>query len=48
MDLSKNFIIEYLRNYYTENKKSPISTDKTHPFSAKTVRNKFGTWSNLV
>lgn len=35
-------------NYYKERNKIHISTDKEHPFSNKTVSNKFGSWSNAL
>ena len=44
--ITKEFILEYLTYYYEKNKKIPLSKYKEHPFSDKTVRNKFGTWND--
>jgi hypothetical protein len=46
--ITKEFILEYLKEYYEKNKKIPLSRDKEHPFSAKTVSNKFGSWARPV
>jgi hypothetical protein len=45
---TKEFILEYLKEYYEKNKKIPLSKDKEHPFSDKTVGNKFGTWNDAL
>lgn len=45
---TKEFILEYLKDYYITNKKTPISTDKNHPFSYKTVSNNFGSWGEAL
>lgn len=46
--ITKEFIIEYLKEYYKNNKKIPIAKDKQHPFSDKTVLNKFGSWNEAL
>jgi len=45
---TKEFILEYLKEYYKKNKQTPLSKDKEHPFSDKTVGNKFGTWNKAL
>jgi hypothetical protein len=45
---TKEFILDYLKEYYEKNKKIPLSKDKEHPFSYKTVGNKFGTWNDAL
>ncbi len=45
---TKEFILEYLKEYYEKYKKIPLSKDKNHPFSDKTVCNKFGTWNDAL
>jgi hypothetical protein len=47
-ECTKGNIIKYLQEYYKDNNKIPISRDKEHPFSYKTVSNKFGSWSNAL
>lgn len=46
--LTKEYIIDYLKDYYKKYNKTPISRDKQHPFSNKTVYNKFGGWNNAL
>ena len=46
--ITKEFVLDYMKKYFEENNKAPLSTDKKHPFSAKTVSNKFGTWGNAL
>lgn len=46
--ITKEFVLEYIKKYYEENNKPPLSTDKKHPFCAKTVNNKFGTWAEAL
>lgn len=46
--ITKEFIIKYLKEYYKKNKSIPIAKDKQHPFSDKTVLNKFGSWNNAL
>lgn len=46
--LSKDYIINYLKDYYINNKSVPKSRDKSHPFSDKTVYNKFGGWNKAL
>jgi len=46
--ITKEFIIEYLKKYYKENKKNPLAKDKIHPFSNKTVQNRFGSWNKAL
>ncbi len=46
--ITKEFIIEYLKDYYEKHKKIPLSTDKNNPFNGKTVSNKFGSWNNAL
>jgi hypothetical protein len=45
---TKEYIIKYLKEYYKINNKTPIARDKEHPFSSRTVYNKFGSWSNAL
>jgi hypothetical protein len=45
---TKEFILDYLKGYYEKNKKIPLSKDKKHPFSYKTIGNKFGTWNDAL
>jgi hypothetical protein len=47
-ECTKEFILKYLKEYYEKNKKLPLSKDKEHPFSDKTVGNKFGTWNDAL
>ena len=46
--ITKEFIIDYLQTYYEKNNKIPLSRDKEHPFSAKTVSNKLGSWGEAL
>ena len=46
--VTKEFIIEYMQNYYIEHNKTPKSTDKIHPFSEGTVRKYFGKWTTAL
>lgn len=46
--ISNEFIINYLQEYYKKYNKTPIAKDKKHPFSDKTVCNKFGGWNNAL
>lgn len=46
--ISKEFIIKYLKEYYTKHKNPPLSKDKHHPFSNTTVVNKFGGWNKAL
>ena len=46
--ITKEFIIEYLKEYYVKNNKIPTVIDKEHPFSQTTVYNKFGSWNNAL
>lgn len=45
---NKEFIINYLKNYYKINQISPKSRDNIHPFSRTTVKNKFGSWNQAL
>lgn len=45
---TKEFILKYLKEYYEKNKKIPLSKDKEHPFSDKTVANKLGSWNKAL
>lgn len=47
-ELSKEFIIEYLRKYYEQYGIAPGSRDKRNPFCGKSVLNKFGSWNNAL
>lgn len=46
--IKKEFIIKYLKFYYEKYNKIPIAGDKEHPFSERTVYNKFGGWNNAL
>jgi hypothetical protein len=46
--ITKESIIEYLKNYYEKYKEIPKTTNKDHPFCYKTVSNKFGSWNNAL
>jgi hypothetical protein len=46
--ITNQFIIEYLKDYYKSNNKPPIAKNKQHPFSCKTVYNKFKGWNNAL
>jgi hypothetical protein len=46
--ITKEFIIKYLKEYYEKYNKTPIARDKEHPFSDRTVANKFGTWNDAL
>lgn len=46
--ITEEFIIEYLRGFYETNKTIPLSRDPRHPFSYKTVSNKFGSWKEAL
>lgn len=46
--IKKEFIIKYLKCYYKKYNKIPIPEDKEHPFSDRTVYNKFGGWNNAL
>ncbi len=46
--LTKDYIINYLKEYYNKYNKTPISRDKSHPFSDKTVYNQFGGWNKAL
>ena len=46
-ECTKEFIISYIKTYYIDKNKPPLSCDK-HPFSRKTVTNKFGSWSEAL
>jgi len=46
--ISNEFIINYLQEYYKKYNITPIAKDKKHPFSDKTVYNKFGGWNNAL
>lgn len=46
--ITKEFIINYLQNYYTQHNDIPKSKDKNHPFSDGTVKNRFGSWTNAL
>lgn len=43
--ITKEYIIEYFRNYYISNKDIPKSSNKTYPFHKSTVINIFGSWN---
>lgn len=47
-ECTKENIIKYLKEYYEKNNTIPIAKDKQHPFSDKTVLNKFGSWNNAL
>ena len=47
-ECTKENIIKYLKEYFEKYKSIPIAKDKQHPFSDKTVLNKFGSWSNAL
>lgn len=46
-DIVINSMIEYIKNYYKVNDKTPTQLED-HPFSRKNVERYFGTWSNLL
>lgn len=48
VNLTKEYIVDYLKNYYNLNKDIPKSTDSSHPFCRKTVQNMFGSWNNAL
>lgn len=47
-NISKIYIIDYLKNYYNTTGLIPNSRDKNHPFSLSTVANKFGGWNKAL
>lgn len=48
MRLTKEFIIEYLSNYYLQKNEIPKSKERIHPFCGKSVKNIFGSWNNAL
>lgn len=46
--LSKDYIINYLKDYYINNKSVPKSRDKSHPFCRNSVKNIFGSWNDAL
>lgn len=47
-EITKEFIIKYLKEYYKNKKIIPTSTNKEHPFCSSTVYNKFGSWNQAL
>ena len=45
--ITKEYIIEYLKEYYEKYKIAPRAT-REHPFCKETVLNKFGCWNNAL
>ena len=53
IEITKEFIIEYLRTHAQKTGQNPNSNDfvrkgHVHPFCAATVRNRFGSWADAV
>jgi hypothetical protein len=48
MEITKESIIKYLKEYYNENHKSPILTDINHPFTYYQVKSYFKTWNKAL
>lgn len=46
--VSKEIIINYLKEYYQKTNEIPKARDKTHPFSSGSVTNYFGSWANAL
>lgn len=44
----KNYIINYIKDYYKKNKKTPILNDKLTPFTKNDVRKVFGNWTTAL
>lgn len=47
-EITKEYILNYLKNYYEKNKKIPRSKDKNHPFTCFKVSNRFGSWNEAL
>jgi hypothetical protein len=51
MPTTKEDVINYFKDFYQTNNRSPLSTEfakKTHPFSCSTIKRLFGTWNNAL
>jgi hypothetical protein len=46
--LTKSFILNYFKKFFTEHGKIPKSKDSSHPFSNKPVIRLFGSWSDAL
>lgn len=46
--LTKEYIIDYLSNYYLVNNEIPKSRERIHPFCGESVKNIFGSWNNAL
>jgi hypothetical protein len=46
--INKENILNYLNQYYKDNKKSPIMLDNTHPFRYYHIKQIFQTWNNAL
>lgn len=47
-DITIENILEYIKNYYKTNLKSPIMLDNNHPFRYYHIKKLFGTWNNAL
>ena len=45
---SNDFILKYLKDYYIQHRDIPKYAEKQHPFSSRTVGNRFGSWGNAL
>jgi predicted nucleic acid-binding Zn ribbon protein len=48
MIINKENILKYLKNYFLNNKKSPIILDPKHPFKYFHIKKYFNTWNNAL
>ena len=46
--MNKDFILKYLKDFYFNNKRSPIILDPTHPFKYYHIKKYFNTWNNAL
>jgi len=46
--ITKNYIIEYIKDYYITHNKSPIQTNNEHPFNLYDIKKYFKTWNNAL